>query len=184
MPLPIMASGATFVFAIPVNALEYAFFKDYAQIVRTRTQSSLADRKLTCHLAVLLDLRVPLVQMVVENKFLFVFGQELQALCQTLGHLASLGFSSQAVRHDVGRNFLPPSLLQNHVAGHTVKVPGRIADVSASDLVQSSHHAIHCLVSSMSSITDALGHKHPHESGVDRLVPLASLLAIGIQPLK
>jgi hypothetical protein len=46
----------------------------------SRSQRSFADRKLVCHLPVILNLRVPLVKMIVENELLFVAWQQFQTL--------------------------------------------------------------------------------------------------------
>ena len=70
----------SFVPAIVVNAFKYAFFKGYAQMVRTRSQSTLANRKLAGHLPVMLDLFMSLVQMIVKNEFLLVARQLFQTL--------------------------------------------------------------------------------------------------------
>ena len=75
-----MAFNPTFVFAGIVDALKHAFFKAYAQMVRTRSQSAFANRKLARHLPVMLDFLVSLVQMVIKNEFLFVPGQKVQTL--------------------------------------------------------------------------------------------------------
>ena len=44
------------------------------------SQRSFADRELVRHLPVILDLRMPLVKVVVENEILFVAGQQFQTL--------------------------------------------------------------------------------------------------------
>lgn len=49
-------------------------------MVSARTQGSLANPKFVSHLPVMLDLRASLVQVIVENEFLFVAGQQLQTL--------------------------------------------------------------------------------------------------------
>jgi hypothetical protein len=46
----------------------------------SRSQRSLADRELIRHLPVILDLRVALVKMIVENELLFVAWQQFQTL--------------------------------------------------------------------------------------------------------
>jgi hypothetical protein len=68
----------SFVPAKIINALQYAFFQGYAQMVRTRSQGAFGNRKLPRHLAVMLDFRVSLVQVVIEDEFLFVTGQKSQ----------------------------------------------------------------------------------------------------------
>ena len=58
----------------------HAFFEIYAQMVGARSQGALADRELDGHLPVMLNLRVSLVEVIVENQLPFVDGQQLQTL--------------------------------------------------------------------------------------------------------
>lgn len=46
----------------------------------SRSQRPFADRQLVRHLPVILDLRMALVKVVVENELLFVAGQQFQTL--------------------------------------------------------------------------------------------------------
>jgi hypothetical protein len=68
----------SFVPAKFINALQYAFFESYAQMVRTGSEGAFGNRKLSRHLTVMLDFRVSFVQMVIEDEFLFVTGQKSQ----------------------------------------------------------------------------------------------------------
>ena len=74
-----MALDLSFVFYLRANTFKYAFFKGYAQMVRTRPQGAFTDRKLARHLAVMGDLLVSFKQMIVENKRLFVRRQKSKA---------------------------------------------------------------------------------------------------------
>ena len=80
IPLLPMTLDGTFVLDGSANALKYAFFKGYAQMVGARSQGALRNRKLPRHLPVMLDFRVSLVKMVVEDKLLLVRRQKSQAL--------------------------------------------------------------------------------------------------------
>jgi hypothetical protein len=68
----------SFVPAKVIDALQHAFFKGYAQMVRTGSQGAFRNRKLARHRTVMLDFRVSLVQVVIEDEFLFVTGQKPQ----------------------------------------------------------------------------------------------------------
>ena len=80
LPLSYMSFGRRFVLSRLRNTFQHAFFKAYAQVVGARSQRTLANRQLVSHLPVVLDLRVSLVEMIVENERLFVSGQQFQTL--------------------------------------------------------------------------------------------------------
>ena len=75
-----MTLGGSFVFPPLIDTANYAFFEAYSQVVGARTQSALANPKFVSHLPVMLDFRLSLIQVIVEDEFLFVAGQQLQTL--------------------------------------------------------------------------------------------------------
>ena len=75
-----MTLDGSFVLPPLFNTTKYAFFEAYPQMVGARTQSALANLKFMSHFPVMLDLRAPLIQVIVKNEFLFVAGQQLQTL--------------------------------------------------------------------------------------------------------
>jgi hypothetical protein len=80
LPLSYMSFDRRFVLSRLRNTFKHAFFEAYAQVVGARSQRTLANRKLVGHLPVVLDLRVSLVKMIVEDELLFVSGQQFQTL--------------------------------------------------------------------------------------------------------
>jgi hypothetical protein len=75
-----MTLDGSFVLPPMINTAKHAFFKAYSQMVGAGAQGALADPKLVSHLLVMLDLRASLVEVIVENEFLFVARQQLQTL--------------------------------------------------------------------------------------------------------
>ena len=80
-PLPFtMSLDGGFVLPPVINTAKYAFFEVYSQMMGASAQSSLANPKFARHLPVMLDLRTSVIQVIVENEFLFVDGQQFQTL--------------------------------------------------------------------------------------------------------
>ena len=75
-----MSLDGSFVLPPVINTPKYAFFVIYSQMMGTSTQSPLANLKFAGHLPVMLDLRTSVIQVIVENEFLFVDGQQFQTL--------------------------------------------------------------------------------------------------------
>ena len=75
-----MTLDGSFVLPPVINTAKYAFFEVYPQVVGAGAQGSLAYPQFVSHLPVMLDLRVPLVQVIIENEILFVAWQQLQTL--------------------------------------------------------------------------------------------------------
>ena len=75
-----MTFDAVFVLSRLGNTTNYAFFEVYSQMMGACAQRPLADPQLVSHLPVMQDLRLPLVQVIVENELLFVAWQQFQTL--------------------------------------------------------------------------------------------------------
>jgi hypothetical protein len=96
LPLSYMSFDGRFVLSRLRNTFHHAFFEAYAQVMGARSQCTLANRKLAGHLPVVLDLRVSLIKMIVENELLFVSGQQFQTLRQAFGSVTPDNFLRDA----------------------------------------------------------------------------------------
>jgi hypothetical protein len=179
-----MTLDGSFVLSPMINTAKYAFFEAYSQVMGASAQGSLANPKFVRHLPVMLDLRAPLVQVIVENEFLFVAGQQLQTLGQALISITSNACLCLALRQHVRRDLFTTSILENDVSCHTVKVSGRIANVAPLQLRQSLYHSIDRLVGVVFRITQALGDEDAYQPGPNCLVSCSCFFAIRIEPLK
>lgn len=179
-----MTFSPRFVLSRLLNTFNHAFFEVYAQMVGARSQGPLADRKLDSHLPVMLNLRVSLIQVIVENELPFVLGQQFQTLRQTFRSVASDSFLRNAYRQHVSRDFLSPAGFENEITGHAVKVPRRIANVLRLDLRQSFDDAIDSFIRIVFRITQTFGDEDADQPGPNYFIPLTCFFAIRIEPLK
>lgn len=166
------------------NTFKYAFFEVYTQVVGASPQRPLADRKLHGHLPVMLNLRVSLVQVIVEDELPFVRGQQFQTFREAFRTVASVDFLRDAQRQHVGRDFLPPAGFENEITGHAVKIPRRIANVLGLDLRQPLHDPIDSFIRIVFRITQTFGDEDADQPGPNYFIPLTCFFAIWIEPLK
>lgn len=150
-----MSFDPRFVLSRLLNTFKHAFFEVYAQVMGARPQGAFAYRKLDGHLPVMLNFRVSLVEVIVENKLLFVRGQQFQTFCQAFRSVASDGFRRDARRQHISRDFLPPAGFEDEISSHAVKVPRRIADIFLLDFGQSLRYAIDGFIRVMFRIAQA-----------------------------
>ena len=153
-------------------------------MVRPRTQRALTDSELARHLPVMLNFGVSLIEVVVEDEFLFIAGQLLQTLRETLRRVAAQFFRCGTLRQDVGRNFSDAARFENQVASDAVKVAGRVADVAGLDFGQPLNDTIDSFVRIVFRVTETLRDEDADQPGTDQLVPFTCFVAIRIEPLK
>jgi hypothetical protein len=147
-------------------------------------KGSYRDVELFCHISVVLDFFVSLVQVVFQNQISFARWQILETVVEAVVFFFFIRFKLHADINNIADDFSPAVVFANDISRDAAKILRGLANEDFPYVRQAPDNTVDCFIGKIFSIVEASGNEYSDQAGVDSFILSSGQIAIRVQPCK